>query len=69
MNEVLLALLRRQLLEIVVIMGMVILVFVAAIIFVVILFRSIGALFERLHVKKIGVGGIECAPDPRGKRR
>jgi UPF0716 family protein affecting phage T7 exclusion len=65
----LLALLRRPVIEIAAIVGMALLLLAAAAVFIVILFRSIGALLERLHIKKIGVGGIECAPDAKRKRR
>jgi|GEM_PF-4140893 len=69
MPVILAAILRRPILEIAAIVGMTILVLVAAALFLVILFRAIGALLERLHIKKIGVGGIECSPDLKKKRR
>jgi len=69
MSPILAAILRRPILEIAAIVGMVILVLVAAALFLVVLFRAIGALLERLHIKKIGVGGIECDPALKKKRR
>jgi hypothetical protein len=63
--SILFEILKRPIGDIAIIFGCLacLLTLVGTIVFVIL--RAVANLFGKLHIKKIGIGGIECNPEPK----
>lgn len=66
--QILSELMKRPIGDIAIVFGCVISTVMIVGTFVVLILRSIANLFGKLHIKKLGIGGIECDPEkPKSK--